>query len=213
MIQHQVFTFNPFQENTWLIWNEAKDCIILDPGCCNKKEEKELTDFLEERELKPKGIWLTHCHIDHVLGLSFCTEKWDIPYHLHQLEAAPLKSVEVYAPVYGFNGFKAPSDASSFLSAGNIRLGEEVFDILEVPGHSPGHLAFYHAQTGQVWSGDVLFRESIGRTDLPGGSFEQLCTSIREVLYRLPERTRVFSGHGPETSIGHEMRCNPFVPR
>jgi hydroxyacylglutathione hydrolase len=211
MIQFENFQFNPFQENSWVIWNEAKDCIILDPGCSNMAEEKQLKEFIAENGLKPTAVWLTHCHIDHVLGLEFCLKTWQIPYFLHPLEKAALKSVEVYAPAYGFAHFRAPDADGIEIQEGEIQLGEETFRILFVPGHSPGHLAFYHQASAQVWAGDVLFRGSIGRTDLPGGDFNTLALSIRNSLYSLPKETLVYTGHGTETSIGHEMNFNPFV--
>ena len=211
MIHYQSLTFNPFQENTFILWNSKKECIILDPGCSNHAEEKMLADFISTRELSPAAVWLTHCHIDHVLGLNFCLKKWSIPYFLHDLETEVLKSVEVYAPAYGFVHYSPPSDSGINIREGEIRLGEEIFEVLFVPGHSEGHLAFHHAGSSQIWSGDVLFRESIGRTDLPGGNFSLLEKSIREKLYQLPDETRVHPGHGPDTSIGHEKIFNPFV--
>jgi glyoxylase-like metal-dependent hydrolase (beta-lactamase superfamily II) len=211
MIQFENFQFNPFQENTWVIWNDAKDCIIIDPGCSNLAEEKQLKEFIVKNGFRPTAVWLTHCHIDHVLGLDFCLKTWQIPYFLHPLEIAALKSVEVYAPAYGFAQFRAPDMVGTEIQDGEISLGEETFRILFVPGHSPGHLAFYHQASGKVWAGDVLFRGSIGRTDLPGGDFNTLAHSIRNSLYSLPKETLVYTGHGPETSISHEMKFNPFV--
>lgn len=211
MIHSQCFPFNPFQENTFILWNSHRECIILDPGCSNRSEENSLAEFISASGLKPLAVWLTHCHIDHVLGLNFCIEKWQIPYFLHTLEIPALKSVEVYAPAYGFHHFWPPGTAATEINEGEIVLGDEVFQVLFVPGHSAGHLAFYHASSGQIWAGDVLFRESIGRTDLPGGNFLQLEQSIREKLYKLPTETIVHPGHGPKTSIIHEMKHNPFL--
>jgi glyoxylase-like metal-dependent hydrolase (beta-lactamase superfamily II) len=211
MIQFHVFPFNPFQENTFVLWNAENECIIIDPGCCNRQEENQLSDFISRNGLKPLAVWLTHCHIDHVLGLDFCLKTWNLPYFLHENEIAALKSVEVYAPAYGFPQFRSPENQGNLLSEGEIHLGNETFQILFVPGHSAGHLAFYHSESGQIWAGDVLFRESIGRTDLPGGNFNQLEKSILEKLYQLPETTVVHPGHGPGTTIGHEKRHNPFV--
>jgi glyoxylase-like metal-dependent hydrolase (beta-lactamase superfamily II) len=211
MIQQQAFTFNPFQENTWILSNESKQAIIMDPGCSNAAEENILSKYISENELIPAAVWLTHCHIDHVLGLDFCIRKWGIPYYLHPDEKPALKAVEVYAPAYGFTNFRLPETEGLVLNAGEISLEEDVFRILFVPGHSPGHIAFYHAASAQIWAGDVLFRESIGRTDLPGGDHGQLEKSIREKLYTLAPETIVHSGHGPDTSIGHEKRHNPFV--
>ncbi len=211
MIQHQAFTFNPFQENTWILSNESKQAIIIDPGCSNASEERMLEKYISENELNPVAIWLTHCHIDHVLGLDFCIRKWGIPFYLHPDEIPVLKAVEVYAPAYGFHQYRSPETNGIALDANEIRLGDDLFRILFVPGHAPGHVAFHHAASAHLWAGDVLFRESIGRTDLPGGNFGQLEISIREKLYTLPPETIVHSGHGPDTSIGHERLQNPFV--
>ena len=211
MIRFKCLTFNPFQENTWIIWNDENDCVILDPGCSNSEEESLLSGFIDEKELKPKAVWLTHCHIDHVLGLQFCLNNWGLPYFLHPLEAAQLKSVEVYAPLYGIHSFRMPEGPGFEITTGQLTLGEEPFEIIHLPGHSPGHLAFHHSSSGQIWAGDVLFFESIGRTDLPGGSMTELTESIRRKLYNLPAETIVYPGHGPKTDIGHEMRLNPFV--
>lgn len=212
MLWHKAFVFNPFQENTSVIWSSGGDCIIVDPGCSTTAEENILTEFIANENLRPSGIWLTHCHIDHVLGLNFCLKTWKIPYYLHPLEAAQLKAVEAYAPAYGFHHFQLPEAKGITLEGGMINLGSEEFRILFVPGHSPGHIAYYHPATAQVWAGDVLFRNSIGRTDLPGGDFSTLENSIRTKLYCLPDETIVYPGHGPATSIGYEKKFNGFVP-
>ena len=211
MIELKSFSFNPFQENTWLIWNENRDCVIIDPGCESSLEEKKLLEFISVSNLKPIAIWLTHCHIDHVLGLNFCLQQWQIPYFLHQKETAQLKAVQAYAPSYGFHGFQMPELQGIEICEGEILMGIEKFSILDVPGHSPGHVAFFHEDSGILISGDVLFRESIGRTDLPGGDFKILEQSIRQKIYALPTATRILPGHGPETTVGHEMKFNPFV--
>lgn len=211
MIQQQAFAFNPFQENTYVLFSENKQAVIIDPGCSSPEEENRLTDFISSNKLEPAAIWLTHCHIDHVLGLDFCIRKWNLPYFLHPMEMAALKGVEVYAPVYGFHAYRAPGSPGISMEEGEISLGDQVFRVLFVPGHSAGHIAFYQAASGRLWAGDVLFRKSIGRTDLPGGDYGQLERSIRETLYPLPPETIVYPGHGPETSIGHERRHNPFV--
>lgn len=212
MISHKLFVFNPFQENTFIIWNSEGECIILDPGCATKDEEKLLVDFIYNQQLKPAGIWLTHCHIDHVLGLNFCLKLWKIPYFLHPLEASQLKSVEVYAPAYGFQNFQYPEVPGVSIENGTLELGGEQFRILFLPGHSPGHIAFHHMESSQIWAGDVLFQNSVGRTDLPGGDFSRLEDSIQSVLYTLPDATIVHPGHGPATSIGHEKKFNAFIP-
>lgn len=205
------FTFNFFSENTYILFEDSGSAVIIDPGCSNEYENWQLEGFFKETGLQPKAIWLTHAHIDHVLGLSFCTERWDIPYFLHPLEVAQLKAVEIYAPNYGVHDFVAPTNPPNLIEKPVLSLGSENLEVLFVPGHSPGHVAFYHAQSGKLWVGDVLFNSSIGRTDLPGGDFDVLAKSIREQLYVLPDETYVYPGHGLATQIGVEKRTNSFV--
>lgn len=211
MIHHTSFCFSPFQENTYLIWNDSGEAIVADPGCYGREEENELKAFIENNNLNLLTVWLTHCHIDHVCGLDFVTRTWKIPFLLSQGEVAQLRAVEWYAPSYGFNGFRMPEGEPLVWDGGELSLGPEKFRVLQVPGHSPDHLAFYHSESGSLWAGDVLFRESVGRTDLPGGDFATLSHSVTSKIYTLPDDTVVYPGHGPETTIGHEKRFNPFI--
>lgn len=211
MLYFQQFTFNLFSENTYLFYTENKKAVIIDPGCSNPSEEYELTKFVLDNGLDLTAVWLTHSHIDHVLGLEFCSRKWNIPYFIHSNEVSQLKAVEVYAPNYGVFDFKVPEGKAFVIDSNELKLGEEEFLVLFVPGHSPGHVAFYHKASQRIWAGDVLFHRSIGRTDLPGGDFDTLAHSIRTVLYKLPPETIVFPGHGPSTTIGEEMKLNTFV--
>jgi hydroxyacylglutathione hydrolase len=206
---HQ-FTFNPFQENTYLIINDQRECFIVDPGCYEKSELQELVDFVTKEQLVPKAILNTHCHIDHVLGNYAVKEYFNIPLYIHKIEEPYLKAVSSYAPNYGFVHYTAtPPD--QFLQEGEeIKLGQEVLKVLFVPGHSAGHVAFYNAEQGLCLSGDVLFKQSIGRTDLPGGDYETLIQSVRTKLFTLPDNTIVYPGHGPSTTVGYEKKTNPF---
>lgn len=211
MISSQVFNFNPFQENTYVLFNDDHKAIIIDPGCSNSDEENQLSAFISNNGLNVVEVWLTHAHIDHVLGLHFCLKKWHVPYRIHSLEVSQLKAVEVYAPNYGFANFQPPVGDFIIQGEGEVLIGEEIFRVLFVPGHAPGHVAFFHPESGRIWAGDVLFQSSIGRTDLPGGDFNTLAHSIRTQLYILPEGTVVLPGHGPETTIGFERQFNSFV--
>lgn len=211
MLTVKQFTFSPVQENTYVIYNEQDDCCIVDPGCYFGNERNELKEFIQETGLHPKYLLNTHCHLDHVFGNKFIHDTWGLTLHLHEKE----KVVLDYAPTSGLN-WGLPFDNYKgdliYLREGDtIRLGDDRFLVLFTPGHSPGHITFYCPEQNFVVSGDVLFRQSIGRTDLPGGNFDTLARSIREQLYTLPDETIVYCGHGPETSIGAEKRDNPFV--
>lgn len=211
MLSVKVFTFNPVQENTYLLYNEAGECLIIDPGCYFDNERSMLADFVTSKRLKPVGLLNTHCHLDHVFGNKWVHETYDLRLHLHPeeqqvLELAPATGLMWSLP---FDNYQGPYE---WLKPGDkIKLGNDELEILYVPGHSPGHVAFYCAAQHFVISGDVLFRESIGRTDLPGGNHALLLSSIRNVMFRLPDDTVVYSGHGSETTIGHEKRHNPFL--
>lgn len=211
MLKIKSFEFNPVQENTYVLYNELNQCIIIDPGCYFDEEKDELAGFIEKMDLKPEKLLNTHCHLDHVFGNKFIAEKYDLTLHIHKDEEKLLE----YAPVSGL-GYGLPFDNYTgeliFIDESHpIRLGDDALKILLTPGHSPGSLSFYCEKDKFVISGDALFYRSIGRTDLPGGDHETLLRSIREKLFVLPDNTRVYSGHGPITIIGEEKQENPFL--
>lgn len=211
MLNIKSFTFNPFQENTYLIYDDQGEAALIDPGCHTANERRELEDFVIANNLKIKYLLNTHCHIDHVLGNAWAKNRFGIPLWIHEKEISVLKSVEAYAPNYGFQGYES-TEANHFLVEGQeFPVGEELLKILFVPGHAPGHMVFYHEKSGQCIGGDTLFRGSIGRTDLPGGNHSLLLAKIQSELFTLPDETVVFPGHGPETTIGYEKVNNPFV--
>lgn len=205
------FTFSPVQENTYVLYNEQKQCCIIDPGCYFPAERDELKAGIERTGLTPVLLLNTHAHLDHVFGMKFVADTWGLVPHLHALE----KPVLDFAPKSGelwqlpFEPYSGPLE---FIREGGIlRLGEEELEVRFTPGHSPGSISFYHQAGGFILGGDVLFQGSIGRTDLPGGDFDILVNSIRTEFFSLPDDTRVYSGHGPVTTIGEEKRSNPFV--
>lgn len=205
------FVFSPVQENTYVVHNEAGDCIIVDPGCYFGNERNELKEFIQNGQLAPKYLLNTHCHLDHVFGNKFIHDTYGLTLHLHEKEKILLD----YAPTSGLS-WGLPFDNYQgdliFLREGEvIRLGDDELQVLFTPGHSPGHVSFWCRAQQFVLSGDVLFRQSIGRTDLPGGSFETLIQSIREKLFVLPDETIVYPGHGPETTISQEKQNNPYL--
>ncbi len=210
MFEIKPFVFNPFQENTYVLFDETKECVIIDPGCYELSERLELTDFIAKEGLKPVKLLNTHCHIDHVLGNAFCKATFGIKLYGHKKDEEVLKAVKVYAPTYGFAGYQE-SEMDEYLEEGDmVRFGSTSLEVLFVPGHAPGHVAFLEKATKRLLGGDVLFRESIGRTDLPGGDHATLIKSIREKLFVLDDDVEVFPGHGETTTIGHEKVNNPF---
>ena len=211
MLTVQPFTFNPVQENTYVVYNEKGDCCIIDPGCYFASEEQQLTGFIEQNRLKPVLLLNTHCHLDHIFGNRFIHKKYNLLLHLHPQEKAVLE----YGPTAG-QLWQLPFDNYDaeliFIDDGQtVRIGEEELQILFTPGHSPGSISFYSPAHKFVISGDVLFEGSIGRTDLPGGDFTILEESIKMRLYTLPPDVIVYPGHGDSTTIGDEMKGNPFV--
>lgn len=212
MIQIQSFTFNGFQENTYILFDDTKECIIVDPGCYESHEQKTLADFIAEKGLKPVKLINTHCHIDHVLGNCFVANKWNLDLAMHELDIPTLKSVKDYCTVYGFHNYEESPLPTHFLKEGEkVTFGESELDILFTPGHAPGHIVLHSKEQAFIIGGDVLFQMSIGRTDLPGGNFDTLISSIKEKLLTLDDNTTVYCGHGPSTNIGFEKANNPFL--
>ncbi|HEX4958675.1 MAG TPA: MBL fold metallo-hydrolase [Lacibacter sp.] len=211
MFTVKAFTFSPVQENTYLLYNERGETIVIDPGCYFPEERDVLQNFITQNRLEPKLLLNTHCHLDHVFGNKWIHETWGLLLHIHEKE----KKVLDFAPASGlmwnlpFDNYNAEL---AYLKEGEtIKWGDDELELIFAPGHSPGHLCFYCRQQGFLIGGDVLFRESIGRTDLPGGDFNTLINSIRSGLFVLPDKTVVYSGHGPATTIGHEKKYNPFL--
>ena len=211
MLQIKSFVFSPIQENTYILYNEFRECIIIDPGCYFDEEKEALKTFIEDDKLKPVLLLNTHCHLDHVFGNKFIAEKYSLTLHLHEKE----QQVLAFAPTSGLM-YNMPFDNYTgeflLLKEGDIiKLGDDELKVIEAPGHSPGSVCFYCTAQNFVIGGDVLFQRSIGRTDLPGGSHETLLKNIRQKLLVLPEETVVYSGHGLPTTIGEEKKYNPFL--
>jgi glyoxylase-like metal-dependent hydrolase (beta-lactamase superfamily II) len=211
MFQIKVFTFNPVQENTYLLYNEHNECIIIDPGCYYDHEKDELQSFINTNKLQPKILLNTHCHLDHVFGNKFIAEEYNLKLKAHALEQPVLEM----APASGLM-FNLPFDSYMgeiiFLEEGDVvSLRDDELKVIHAPGHSPGSVCFYCEKQKFIIGGDVLFKNSIGRTDLPYGSHEDLIRNIKEKLFKLPEDVIVYSGHGPTTTIGEEMESNPYL--
>lgn len=210
MLNIQIFQFNPFLENTYLVFNENKNGYLIDPGNWNEKETEVLENFIEEKEIKIQNILLTHAHIDHVLGLQWAFDTYKVHVKMHEEEKEILDRNPMSAKNFGFE-FSAFKGNIDFLNDGDIiYLDQDELKVLFVPGHSPGSIAFYNRAQNFVISGDALFQGSIGRTDLYKGNHTQLLESIRTQLFSLPEETEVYCGHGNPTNIGFEKNHNPF---
>lgn len=205
------FVFNPFYENTYLVWDETKEALIIDPGCYEKFERDELEEAVRTADLHIKAVVNTHCHIDHVLGNHFMKTAFNCPLWIPKNEVENYGAVTAYAPQWGIQQY-SPAEPDVLLeNSGTITFGDTSLEIIYAPGHSPGHLVFHHVQEKKLIGGDVLFKGSIGRTDLPGGNHNELISNIQTKLYLLPDETEVFPGHGPTTTIGEEKQSNPFV--
>lgn len=210
MIAIQSFVFNAFQENTYIISDETKECVVVDPGCYDDDEKKELSDYVLDHQLKVTMLLNTHCHIDHILGNEFVKQKYSTKLYIHQTEEFVLNAQKIFAPHYGFNRYQEAKPDGYLVEGDVVEFGLQKFAVLFVPGHSPGHIAFYNEKEKVVLAGDVLFQNSVGRTDLPGGNHNTLIDSIHKKLFTLPDEVTVYPGHGGETTIGIEKRTNPF---
>jgi hydroxyacylglutathione hydrolase len=205
----QKFTFNPFQENTYVLSDDKCNAVIVDPGCYEREEEVELQSYIKNNNLDVIALLNTHAHVDHVLGNQFVMKTYKVPYYLHEADVPILLSVENYAHVYGMGNYKVSPDPTHILKGGEIlTFGGMTMKVFHAPGHSPGHVVFYLEDEKLVVNGDVLFKGSFGRTDLPGGSMEILKKSIFEIMFSLPDDTVVLSGHGDDTTIGIEKHTN-----
>lgn len=211
MLKVHSFIFNPYQENTYLVYDRQGDCIIIDPGMFNYREEEELKAFIDNNSLNPVALYNTHCHVDHVLGNNYIYQQYGLKSLFHEGEMSTLVAVTTYAPQMGFNYTQAPIGEIFLKENDKISIGGYNLDIIFAPGHSPAHLCFYSEENKFLIAGDVLFRNSIGRTDLPGGNHQLLLNNIQKYIYTLPDDTIVYPGHGPSTTIGHEKNNNPFV--
>lgn len=205
-------TFNAFQENTYIVYDETGECIIFNPGCSDDYENNQLIDTLKKLNLKPVRLINTHCHIDHILGNKFVSDTFNLPLEIHEGELGMLERGPTVAAMYGIPYLNHSPIPSQFLNEKDeIIFGNSKLKIILTPGHSPASLSFYNEKNCFLIAGDVLFKDSIGRTDLPGCNHALLISSIKEKLFMLPEETVVWPGHGESTTIGYEKKNNPFV--
>ena len=211
MITLKRFAFNPFQVNTYVLSDETGECIIFDPGMQGDSEETEIAEYITANKLKPVMLLLTHAHIDHIVGNSFIANKYNLPLTAHKDCVPFLTNAIAHASTFGLTLNKV-KDIDNFIDEDkDIEFGNSSLKVLFTPGHANGSLCFYSKEDKFVITGDVLFNQSIGRTDLQTGDYDLLQNSIWEKLFTLPDDTIVYAGHGPETSIGFEKVNNPFV--
>jgi len=210
MINIKKFTFNAYQENTYVLYDATGECVIIDPGMYESYEQNELVAFVKEHKLTPVALLNTHCHLDHVFGNKFVFDHWGLKPQFHHGELKILQAIPSYAPGMGFRYEMGPEPEIFLEETDVVKFGDSELALLFAPGHSPAHLCFYAKADNFIIGGDVLFYGSIGRTDLPGGDHALLLQSIREKLFTLPVDCEVHPGHGKSTFIGYEIENNPF---
>ena len=212
MLNVKKFTFNPFLENTYVVTDEFKNAVIIDPGCYYKAEQNELDSYVLKNNLKLKSILHTHSHLDHMFGTAYLADKYNLDLWICKEDLVTYQSYEKVCEVYGVPITFSPNPTPKFFDLKQlIQIDGIKFEILYVPGHSPGHVAFYNKENNFLINGDCLFENSIGRTDLPGGNHQQLIDSIKNEIFMLPDETLVYCGHGNETTIKAEKSSNPFL--
>jgi len=211
MVVIEKFVFNSFQENTFLVYDDTKECVIVDPGCYDAGEQAQFERYISMQGLKPVCLVNTHCHIDHILGNNFIFKQYQLRPNIHEAGLTFLREGHIHSKIYGYqtDPFEEPE---GFVEEGDvIRFGQSGMEVLYTPGHADGSICLVSSEGGFVITGDVLFRGSIGRTDFPTGDFDLLIGSIREKLFTLDGGYVVYPGHGHKTSIGYEMKTNPFL--
>jgi len=211
MINVHYFAFGPFQENTYVLWDETNECIILDPGNSTTTENKKLSDFVSQKNLNIKRLILTHAHIDHINGNKYIFDTYGLLPEVHQDDVYFIENHLVSATMYGLQAEQSPMPKAFIKEGDVISFGNSTLQTLHTPGHSPGSISYYNLEDKFIIGGDVLFYGSIGRSDLPMGNHDTLVKSIKEKLMPLGDEMKVYSGHGMPTSIGFERMNNPFL--
>lgn len=211
MIQIKKFTFNPIAVNAYLLWDETREAVLIDPACYYADEEEELSRFVEAKELSMVHILNTHGHFDHVMGNNFAEEKWGLRCRMHQGDLQLAAQAKQQAMLFGITMPNLTSALELLSDGEEILFGQTALKVIHVPGHSQGSVAFYGEQDKVLVAGDILFEGSVGRTDLPGGNHAQLISGIKEKLLTLDDEIKVYPGHGGDTTIGWEKRTNPFL--
>ena len=211
-MQVKTFVFNPILENTYIVWDDTKECVVIDAGNCSAREDKMLAEFIEEQGLKPVLAVNTHCHFDHILGVEFLRETYGVKFAASSADLAILKSGSASGAMFGMELGALPENIDIDLAeVGEVRFGNTVLRVIPTPGHTPGCVSLLHEESKALFTGDTLFRESIGRTDLPGGDYPTIIKSILGSILPLGDEVTIYPGHGDKSNIGHESLYNPFV--
>ncbi|MEJ5261352.1 MAG: MBL fold metallo-hydrolase [Ignavibacterium sp.] len=212
MLRIKSFEFNPFNENTYVVWDdETKQAAVIDPGCYDDFEQEEIKSFIEQEKLNLVLLLNTHCHIDHILGVSFIKEIYNPKYLVPEKDLPLLQNASAQGQMFGFEIDNLPEPDEFISEEKIIKIGNEELKPLFTPGHTAGEYCFYSEKNKICITGDVLFHQSIGRTDLWGGDYDTLIESIKKKLLTLPDDTKIFPGHGIESTIGIERKQNPFL--
>ena len=211
MLKIACLPFNPIQENTYVLWDETNECVVIDAGNSSPREDAALDNFIAEHGLKPVLAANTHGHFDHTLGVEHLKQRYGIPFALSSKDAFLLENAATSGSIFGVKVGAMPTVERDLDGEQEIRFGKTTPRVLRTPGHTPGHVAFFDEGSKSLFTGDTLFRESIGRTDLPGGDYSWIMRSILDVLVPLGDEVHVYPGHGPESTIGHEVLYNPFI--
>lgn len=206
------FQFNPVGVNTYIVYDDTKECVIIDAGCYFEDEKERLLNFISDNGLTVKHAINTHLHFDHVLGANFVKEQFGLDIEANKEDQFLLDALPAQMKMFGFEPMETVPVIGKYLDENDtVKFDNQEFTILHVPGHSPGSIVFYSKENSCLFAGDVLFRFSVGRTDLAGGNHTQLIEGIHQKLLTLPPETVVYSGHGPSTTIGEEKNGNPYL--
>lgn len=211
MAEIAIFVFNPFQENTYVVLDDTGECIIIDAGNYSALEDKKLSEYIERKGLKPVMAVNTHGHVDHMLGVQYVKDTYGVPFALHGDDRFLIESCREHGKLYGFQVDEIPQVDTDLKDMAEVKFGDTVLQVIHTPGHSPGHICLYDKRGKTLFSGDTLFKESIGRTDLPGGDYSWIMKSILNKILPLGGDVTFYPGHGPHSTLGHEVLYNPFI--
>ena len=211
MITIKRLIFNPIQENTYVVWDQTGECVIIDAGNSSPHEDRALEQLIESNNLKPVAVVNTHGHFDHTLGAAYATKRFNIPFVISRKDEFLIENAATSGSIFGVSTGPMPRIETDIDTLAEVRFGQTALKVIAVPGHTPGHIALYEPESKSLFTGDTLFRESIGRTDLPGGDYSWIMRSILDKIVPLGDDVKVYPGHGEETDIGHETLYNPFI--